>query len=96
MTTRETLINKMQIEKMYNERQEVQFTDGREAIETLYHFKIKNQDINQCKFMTTISIQTEKQIATEQFGEILIQLRKLNTRHKSFFRSTGMSGDRVF
>ena len=90
------LINNLQIEIMCHDKDEVEFTDGREALKTSYHFKIKNQDINKCKFITTINIQTEKQITTDEFGEILIQLKKFNTRHKNFFKCSGMSGDRVF
>jgi hypothetical protein len=86
----------LQIEIMCHNKHEVEFTNGREALETSYDFKIKNQDINKCKFITTINIQTEKQITTDEFGEILIQLKKLNTRHKNFFKCSGMSGDRVF
>jgi hypothetical protein len=48
------------IEIMCHDKQEVEFTNGREALETSYDFKIKNQDINKCKFITTIAIQTEK------------------------------------
>ena len=90
------LINNLQIEIMCHDKQEVEFTNGREALETSYDFKIKNQDINKCKFITTINIQTENQITTDEFGEILIQLKKFNTRQKNFFKCTGMAGDRVF
>ena len=89
------LKDNLQIEIMCHDKEEVEFTDGREALKTSYHFKIKNQDINKCKFITTINIQTEKQITTDEFGEILIQLKKLNTRHKNFLQCTGMSGDLV-
>ena len=90
------LINNLQIEIMCHDKQEVEFTNGREALETSYDFKIKNQDINKCKFITTINIKTENQITTDEFGEILIQLKKFNTRQKNFFKCTGMAGDRVF
>ena len=80
---------------MCHNKYEVEFTNGREALKTSYDFKIKNQDINKCKFITTINIQTEKQITIEEFGEILIQLKKLNTRHKNFFQCTGMSNNLV-
>ena len=90
------LINNLQIEIMCHDKEEVEFTDGREALQTSYDFKINNQDINKCKFITTINIQTEKQITTDEFCEILIQLKKFNTRQKNFFKCTGMAGDRVF
>ena len=86
----------LQIEIMCHDKEEVEFTDGREALQTSYDFKINNQDINKCKFITTINIQTEKQITTDEFCEILIQLKKFNTRQKNFFKCTGMAGDRVF
>ena len=90
------LINNLQIEIMCHDKEDVEFTDGREALKTSYHFKIKNQDINKCKFITTINIQTENQITIDEFSEILIQLKKFNTRKKNFFKCTGMSGDLVF
>ena len=46
------LINNLQIEIMCHDKEDVEFTDGREALKTSYHFKIKkkNSNLNNYKF----------------------------------------------
>ena len=81
------LINNLQIEIMCHDKEEVEFTDGREALKTSYDFKIKKQDINKCKFITTINIQTENKITIDEFSEILIQLKKSTPERKTFLNA---------
>ena len=47
-------------------------------------FKFKKQDLFKCRYVNNIRILTEEQLNLDDFGNIIINLKKLNTIEKHF------------
>ena len=52
--------------------------------ESFYDFKFKNQDLLKCRYVNNIRILTEEQLNLDDFGNIIINLKKLKTIEKHF------------
>ena len=51
--------------------------------DSVFDFKLKNQDLSKCKFVTSIRILSEKQFNINDFGDIIMELKKFNTIQKN-------------
>ena len=51
--------------------------------ESVFDFKFKNQDLSKCKFVTNIRILSEKQFNIDDFGNVIMELKKFNTIQKN-------------
>jgi hypothetical protein len=51
-------------------------------LESVFDFKIKNQDLSKCKFVVNIRILSEKQFNIDDFGDAIMELKKFNTIQK--------------
>ena len=57
---------------------------NKNEFESFYDFKFKNQDLYKCRYVNNIRILTEEQLNLDDFGNIIINLKKLNTIEKHF------------
>ena len=51
-------------------------------LESVFDFKLKNQDLSKCKFVVNIRIHSEKQFNIDDFGDVIMELKKFNTIQK--------------
>ena len=59
----------------------------RNEFEFFYDFKLKDQLYNDCIFTTHLRILTEQDLNQYEVGDVLMNLKKLNTIEKKIFRS---------
>jgi len=64
--------------------------------ESVYDFKLKNQEVNKCRFATNLRILTEEDLNVIEFGNIITSLKKLNAIEKHFQFSPYFPGEELF
>lgn len=64
--------------------------------ESFYDFKYKKQDIVKCRYVKNIRILTENNLDLEEFGEIVMSLKKLNTIEKHFNLEYKKPGQKLY
>jgi hypothetical protein len=64
--------------------------------ESVYDFKLKNQEVNKCRFATNLRILTEDDLNVIEFGNIITSLKKLNTIEKGYRFLPYIAGELIF
>ncbi len=64
--------------------------------ESVYDFKLKNQEVNKCRFATNLRILTEEDLNVIEFGNIITSLKKLNTIEKGYQFLPHIAGELIF
>ena len=69
---------------------------NKNEFESFYDFKFKVQDLSKCRYVNNIRIFTEEQLSIDDFGDIIMNLKKLNTIEKHFSFNPKDSGCPIF